>query len=121
RAVEEIAGGERLHQVLLARHVADARRGANLQVRVETMLVIRLARRQRAAAAQVELVPDEIQRAPQRAGAGERTKVTRAVVRFEPRQRETRNRVVEVHLEQKKPFVVAETDVVTRMAFLDQL
>src|SRR5689334_24734314 len=47
--------------------------------------------------------------------------VTRAIVRFEARQREARDRVVEIDLEQQESFVVAETDVVTRMKFLDQL
>ena len=120
-AVEEIARRQHLHQVLFACHVADARRGADLQMRVETVLVIGFVRCQRTATAQVELVPDEVQRAPQRAGAGERTEVTGAIVCLESRERETRDRVVEVDFQQQEPFVVAETDVVTGMKFLDQL
>src|SRR5207244_2675143 len=46
-AVEEIGRGQDLLQVLLASDIADARSGAEFKVAVETMFVIRLARRQR--------------------------------------------------------------------------
>ena len=85
------------------------------------MLVIRLAWRERAAAAQIELPPDERERVAQRARIRERPEVTRAVVLFEPREGEVRNRVVQIHLEHQEPLVVAETDVVARMKFLDEL
>src|SRR5207248_10321175 len=48
------------------------------------------------------------------------TEVTRAVIRLQSRQRKARNRVVQIDLEQQKPLVVPETDVVTRMKLLDQ-
>ena len=43
-AFEKIARGLDLFQILLARDVADARRGAVFQMRVKAMLVIGLAR-----------------------------------------------------------------------------
>jgi len=64
-AVEEIASSSHLHEVLLARDVADARRGADLHVRVEAVLVVARVGIERATAAQVELVANQIQRAPQ--------------------------------------------------------
>src|SRR5436190_1538689 len=52
---------------------------------------------------------------------GEGTEIPRPVVLLQPCQTETRNWVLQVDLEQEKAFVVTETDVVTRMKFLDQL
>ena len=52
---EEIARGLDLFEILFARDIADARRGAVFQMRVEAMFVVRLARREHAAAAQIKL------------------------------------------------------------------
>ena len=41
-AGQKIARGFHLPEILLARHVADARRGAEFQMRVQAMLVIAL-------------------------------------------------------------------------------
>src|SRR5258708_3250060 len=84
------------------------------------MLVIRLVRLQRTATAQVELPAGERQCSAGRAGIRKRSEVTGAVLLFEAGEREARNRVVQIDLQQDEPFVVAETDVVTRMKFLDE-
>ncbi len=51
----------------------------------------------------------------------ERPEITRAIVLLEAGEREARDGVVQVHLEHEEALVVAETDVVTRMKFLDEL
>src|SRR5439155_22935071 len=93
----------------------------DLQMGVEAVFVVVFTRRQRATTAQIELVPHQGQSSPQCAGAGEWPEVTRAVVRLQARQGEARNQIVQVDLEQQKPFVVPKTDVVARVKFLDQL
>ena len=120
-AIEEIATCRYLHQILLARDVADARRGADLHVRVEAVLVIARVGIERTAAAQVEFVADQVERPPQRAAAGERAEVARTIVNTQAREREARDGVVEVDLEHQEPLVVAEGDVVTRVELLDEL
>src|ERR1019366_4447343 len=120
-AFEKIARGVDLFEILLAGDIADARGGAMFQVRVETMLVIRLARREHATAAQVELFPRERDGVAQRQGIHERTEVARAVVFLQPREDEIRNRVVQVHLEHQVALVVAQADVETRLEILDEL
>src|SRR5581483_11120197 len=117
-ACQEIARGPDLVEVLVARDVPDARRGAILQVRVKTMAVVALGRRERTAPAQMKLPADERERAAERAGVRERTEVARAVVLLEAREREARDRIVQVHLQHQEPFVVAKADVVARMKFL---
>src|SRR5581483_714970 len=103
-AGQEVARRRDLLEVLLARHVADARRGAMLQIPVETMAVVALARRQRPAAAQMKLPADEIQRVAQRRRMRERPEVPRAIVLLEARERETRDGIVQVHLEHEEPL-----------------
>src|SRR5665213_2228567 len=52
---------------------------------------------------------------------GERPEVTRAIVLLQSRQHEARDGIVKVDLDEEKSFVVAKTDVVTRLIFLDEL
>ena len=91
-AVQKIAGGHDLLPIILARDVADARRGAVFEMAVEAMLVILLARRERAAAAQIEFAPRQRQRVARRGGMRERPEVTRAVVLLQAREHEARDR-----------------------------
>ncbi len=120
-AFEEVARRFDLLQILLSGHIADARRGAILQMRVEAMFVIALPRSQRPAAAQMVLAAHQRQCAAQRAGVGERPEIARAIILFETRQCETGDGIIQVELQEQKPFVVAKADIVTRVKFLDQL
>ena len=85
------------------------------------MPVIRLIGCQRTAAAQVELSPNQLQRVAQRTGIGEGPEVSRPVLLFQTRQGETRNRIIQIYLQQQEPFVIAKTDIVSRMKFFDEL
>ena len=120
-AGKEVTRRRHLHQILLARHVADARRGAVFQVRIKAMLVIAVGRCQWPAPAQVILASHQGQRAAQRARVRERPEVARAVVLLQAREREPRDRVVQVHLQHHELLVIAEADVVARVEFLDEL
>ena len=120
-AFEKTARGLDLFEILLVRDVADAWRGAVFQMRVKAMLVIRFARREDAAAAQVKLPLRERDDVPRRRRVDERAEVARAVVFFETCKSKIRDRVVQIHFEHQKSFVVAEADVVARLEFLDEL
>src|SRR6185437_5150533 len=87
-AGKEIARGLDLVEVLVARNVIDAGRGAIFQVGIEAMAIIAFRRRERTAAAQVKLPPDQRERAAERAGVGEWAEIPGAVVLLEPRERE---------------------------------
>ena len=113
-AFEEIACGLDLFEILPTRDDADAGGGAIFKMGVKTMLVVRFARREDAAAAQVELFPGERDSVAQRGGIHERSKVTRAVVFFEPREDKIGNRVAQVDLEHQIALVVAQADVEAR-------
>ena len=84
------------------------------------MLVIALVGRERAAAAQMELAADEVERVAQGGGMDERPVVARAVVLLEAGEGEARDGVVQVDLEHEEALVVAEADIVTGMKFLDE-
>src|SRR5206468_3443013 len=120
-AGEKFAGRFDLLDVLLARDIADARRGAVFQIRVEAMLIILLGWSEWAATAQIELAPHQCERAAQRAGADERPKINRAIVLLDARQREAGNWIAKVHLQHQESFIVTKADIVTRVKFLDQL
>src|SRR5689334_8568249 len=90
-------------------------------MRVKAMFVVGLAGGERAATAQVELLPHEGEGAAQRPGIGEGSKISGAVFLAQPSQGKARDGIVQVDLQEEKAFVIAETDVVTRMKFLDQL
>src|SRR5204863_6724958 len=107
-AFEKATRGLHLFEVLLARDVGDTRRGAVFQVCVEAMTVITLVWGQRPAAAQVVLSPDQRQCAAQSARIRERTEIARTVILLESRQREARNGIIHVDLQQQEPFVVAK-------------
>ena len=117
---EEIASGFDLVDVLVARNVADARRGAVFEMGVEAMFVVAFGGCQWAATAQMVLATDERKCAAKRAGVWEWTEVTRAVVLLDAGEGKAWNRVVQVYFDQEEPFVVAETDVVARMKFFDE-
>lgn len=85
------------------------------------MAIVALGRRERTTAAQMKLMPHHCQSAAQRAGVRERAEVTRAIVLLETRERKARDWIVQIHLEHQVTLVVAETDIVARMKFLDQL
>ena len=57
----------------------------------------------------------------QRERIHERPEVARAVVFFQPRENEIRDRVVQVDLEHQIALVVAQADVEARLEFLDEL
>ena len=120
-AGEEIASGMDLHQIQLTRHVADAGGRAHLQVGVEAVVIVLLSRVERATTAQVELVPDKVQRAAERARVGEGSKVACAIFGAEAGEGKPRDGIIEIDFEEEKSFVVPETDVVPGAEFLDQL
>src|SRR5690606_5404390 len=120
-ACEKIAGGPDLSQVLLAGDIADARGGAVLEIRVEAVAVIDLAGREGPAAAKVELPAQDGEGAAHRTRMGEGPEIDGAVVLAEARQRETRDGVVEVDLEEEETLVVPKIDVEARLELLDQL
>ena len=101
-AGQEIARSQHLLQVLFVGHIAEARRGAELQVAVETMLVIIFVWRERTAPAQIELPPHQRQSPAQPAGIGKWTEITRTVVGLESRESEAGDRIAQIDLEQKK-------------------
>src|SRR4051812_39560775 len=68
----------------------------------------------------MKFAPHQRQGIAQRSGTGERSKVFRPIFSLDAGEREARNRVVKINLQQEKPFVVAEADVVTRMKLLDE-
>ncbi len=119
-AFEKFARGRDLLYILFARDIAHTRGGAVFQVRVEAVFVIGFARSKGTATAQVKLPPHQGHRVAQRARVREGPEISRAVVLFEPREGKVRDGVVQVHLEHQMPFIVTETDVVTRLEFLDQ-
>src|SRR5204863_5545987 len=120
-AFEEAARGEHLLQVLLTCHVADAWSSAEFQMAIEAMLVILLAGSERAAAPQVELPPNQLQRVAQRARVGKRPEVARPVFLLQAREREARNGIIEIYLQEQEALIVPKADVIARMKFLDQL
>ena len=120
-AIQEIAGGKHLHPVLLPGDIADAGSGADLQMGVKAVAIVRFARVQHPAATEIELLAGQSERAPQRARVRERSEIASAMVGLDARENQAGDRVLEVHLEQQEPFVVPETDVVARPKFLDQL
>src|SRR6185503_13864106 len=95
--------------------------GAPFEIGIQTMLVISVRGRERAAAPKIELASDPREGVAQRGGMGEWAEITRPVIGAEARQREPRDGIVQVDLEQQEPFVVPKTDVVARMEFLDEL
>ena len=118
-ALEIVARLVDLLPVLIERHLADARRGAVLQVAVEAMLVVALGWVERTAAAEVEFFAEHRDRPPTRPAADERPEIFRAVLLPQPREGEARDRVVEVHLDEQEILVVAKADVVARLEFFD--
>ena len=85
------------------------------------MSVIALIGCQRPAAPQMVLPTHQGQRAAQRARIREWAEIARAIVLLEAGQGEARNRIMQIHLEQQEPFIIAETDVVARVKLLNQL
>jgi len=65
------------------------------------MLVVALTRRQRAAAAQVEFVANQMKRAPRRARIGERSVISRSIFLLEACQRESGNGIFQIDLNQE--------------------
>ena len=78
------------------------------------------ARRERTASAKVELAAHERERAADAARMRERAEIHPAVLLAQPREREARDRVVEIDLQQQEPLVVAEVDVEARLKILDE-
>ena len=50
-----------------------------------------------------------------------RPKIPGSIVLANPRHGEPRDRIVHIDLDKKKPFIIAKTDVVAGLVFLDQL
>ena len=120
-AREKITRRIHLLQILVAIYVPDAGCSAELEIRVEAMLVIRLVWRERPASSQIELATHQGKRSTNRAGIGEGAKVTSPVLLLHPSERESRDRVVQIHFQEEKVLVVAKTNIVSRMEILDQL
>src|ERR1700733_8110506 len=89
-------------------------------MRVKAMLVIGTRRRENTTAAQIKLPPRERDDIARGSRVDKRTKIFCAVVFFESRESEIRNRIVQIHFQQQKSFVVAEADVVARLEFFDE-
>ena len=119
-AFEELDSRPHLREVFVAGDVADARCGAVFEVPVEAMLVVGRARGQRPAAAQMELPAHERQRPADASTVGKRAEIQAAIVLAQTGQSESRDPIVEVHLQQQEPFVVPEIDVEPRLEILHQ-
>ena len=119
-AIEEVAGCQDLFQILLARHVADARGGAEFKVAVEAVLIVLFARSKRTAAAQVELAANQLERVTQRARTGEWAEIPGAIFLLEPRESEAWNRIIEIDLQEEESLVIPKADVVAGVKLLNQ-
>ena len=119
-AFEEVARGRHPGAVIIEGNLAHARGRALFDDRREAVLEVILARLERPAGAQAELVAHQVQRRAQRSGVRERTEIPRAVVLAQPRELEARDRVGHVDLDEQEALVVAQRDVVARPVFLDE-
>jgi hypothetical protein len=85
------------------------------------MFVVGFTRGQGAAAPEIKFLAHDRQGAPERSRIGERAKVARSIILPQPCQSEARYRIIQIDLQEKKAFVIAEADIVAGMEFLDQL
>ena len=108
RAVEKIAGLLYFREIAGAGDFVHARRGAILDDVLEAMAEIDLTGDFGTAGADMEFFAEQAERLAQRAGMGERAEVARAIVLLHAGEREARERVVEVDLDEEEPLVVAE-------------
>ena len=119
-ALKKFTGIFNLHAILLLTHLADTRCAAHLDMPVKTVFMIALRWLKRLTTPKVKPMPRQIQRTPQGATTGERPEVTGTIIHLEPSECKTRNRVIEIHLEHQKTFVVPKTHIIARLVFLDQ-